>query len=79
MRAQLASSSWIWQRKVSSAKGLASTGAELRLTVAHPGGAEAEIQMPRRGAPTLSRGAPVTLAVQAATIFADAPMQKETA
>ena len=58
---------------------LASTGADLRLTVAHADGTEAEIQMPRRGAPTLSRGAPVTLAVQAATIFADAPMQKETA
>lgn len=58
---------------------LASTGADLRLTVTHPQGAEAEIQMPRRGAPALTRGAPVTLQAQAATIFADAPLHKETA
>ena len=58
---------------------LASTGADLRLTVTHPQGAEAEIQMPRRGAPALTRGASVTLQAQAATIFADAPLHKETA
>ncbi|QBX34846.1 sulfate/molybdate ABC transporter ATP-binding protein [Paracoccus liaowanqingii] len=67
---------------------LASTGAELRLTATRTDGAEAEAQMPRRGAPALTKGAPVALRVEAAAIFPDArrdtatpvlPLSKEIA
>ncbi|WP_265500885.1 sulfate/molybdate ABC transporter ATP-binding protein [Paracoccus beibuensis] len=48
---------------------LGSTGAELHLTASRPDGTEVEVQMPRRGAPALTRGATVTLGVEAAAVF----------
>mgnify|MGYP001032831980 FL=1 len=46
-----------------------STRADLRLTARHDSGTEAEIQMPRRDAPALAQGAPVTLRIEAGAIF----------
>ncbi|MGR3249031.1 MAG: sulfate/molybdate ABC transporter ATP-binding protein [Paracoccus sp. (in: a-proteobacteria)] len=67
---------------------LGSTGAELHLTATKTDGTEVEVQMPRRGAPALSRGATVSLRIEAAAVFPDSrreqaapvlPLRKEIA